>query len=67
MVWATLGNLAYADYNWFFLVNAPFDFIPKSITPLAIFVGVFAMCAIIYSIDLAVKKIANKIKNKKAN
>lgn len=65
MGWATLGNLSYADYNWFFLVNPPFPFIPTQLTPLAILVGVFAMCAIIYSIDLAVKAIIKKIKTNK--
>lgn len=65
MAWATFGNIAYADYNWFFLVNAPFPFVPNSLAPLAVFAGVFAMCAIIYCIDLAVKKIASKISNKK--
>lgn len=62
--WATLGNLTYADYNWFFLINPPFPFIPKPLTPLAIFVGVFAMCAIIYGLYYAVKAIARKCKSK---
>ena len=60
--WATLGNLAYAEYNWFFLVNPAFPFIPQSINPLAVWVGVFAMCAIIYGIYYAVKAICNKLK-----
>ena len=63
--WATLGNLSYGDYNWFFLVVPPFSFIPTQLTPLAIWVGVFAMCAIIYGIYYAVKAINNKIKAKK--
>ena len=62
--WATLGNITYADYNWFFLVTPPFSFIPTQITPLAIWFGVFAMCAIIYGLYYAVKAIANKRKSK---
>jgi len=65
MVWATFGNYAYADYNWFFLMSAPFPFVPDSLAPLAVFAGVFAMCALIYAIDLAVKAIARKIKSSK--
>lgn len=65
MVWATFGNYAYADYNWFFLMSSPFAFIPDSFAPLAVFVAIFAMCAIIYSIDLIVKKICKKCKKTK--
>ncbi len=62
MLWATLGNVVYADYNWFFLKTSIFPFIPDSLMPLAVFGAVFAMCAIIYSIDLIVKKIYAKHK-----
>lgn len=64
MVWATFGNYLYADYNWFFLKSSIFPFIPDSLMPLAVLGAVFAMCAIIYSIDLVVKKIAKKNKQK---
>lgn len=67
MVWATFGNYAYADYNWFFLKSSAFGFIPDSLAPLSVLVGIFAMCAIIYSIDLAVKKVAAKIASKKTD
>ena len=66
MLWATIGNLTYADYNWFFLKTSIFPFIPDSLMPLAVLGAVFAMCAIIYSIDLIVKKIIEKRKIKKA-
>lgn len=64
MVWATIGNYIYQDYNWFFLKGGVFPFIPDNIYPLVILVAVFAMCAIIYSIDLGVKKIIAKRKPK---
>lgn len=57
MLWATLGNVTYADYNWFFIKSSIFPFISDAMMPLAVFASVFAMCAIIYSIDLIVKKI----------
>lgn len=63
MAWATLGNNAYADYNWFFLKTSIFPFIPDALMPLAVLAAVFAMCAIIYSIDLLVKKVVRKQKN----
>lgn len=65
MAWATLGNFSYADYNWFFLKESIFPFIPDALMPLAVFASVFAMCAIIYSIDLLTKKVIRKIKDKK--
>ena len=64
MAWATIGNYSYADYNWFFLKTSIFPFIPDQLMPLAVLSAVFAMCAIIYSIDLLVKKIINKSKQK---
>lgn len=65
MAWATLGNFIYADYNWFFLKTSIFPFIPDYLMPLAVLLSVFAMCAIIYSIDLVVKKIINRKKKAK--
>ena len=65
MVWATFGNYTYDDYNWFFLKTSIFPFIPDALMPLAVLIAVFAMCAIIYSIDLGVKKIIEKQKMKK--
>ena len=64
MAWATLGNASYDDYNWFFLKESILPFIPDALMPLAVFGSVFAMCAIIYSIDLLVKKVVKKLKQK---
>ena len=60
MLWATLGNYAYGDYNWFFLKESIFPFIPDSLMPLAVLFAVFGMCAIVYSIDLGVRKLIEK-------
>lgn len=65
MIWATLGNYTYADYNWFFLKTSIFPFIPDALMPLAVLVAVFGMCAIIYSIDLLTKKVFKSLSNKK--
>lgn len=65
MLWATFGNYTYMDYNWFFLKTSIFPFIPDSLMPIAVFSSVFAMCAIIYSIDLCVKKIIKHNKEKR--
>ena len=66
MVWATIGNFSYDNYNWFFLKESIFPFISDALMPLAVFFAVFTMCAIIYLIDLAVKKTIVAITNKKS-
>ena len=60
MAWATFGNYAYADYNWFFLKSSAFAFVPDKFAALSVLIGVFAMCAIIYCLDLAAKAIFKK-------
>lgn len=63
MGWATLGNLAYVNElycisgNWCFLRVSFFPFIPDALMPLVFFACVFGVCALVYCIDLFVKKI----------
>ncbi len=33
LVWAALGNALYADYNWFFIKESIFDFLPDKMMP----------------------------------
>ena len=69
IVWAALGNSIYSNdaksFDWFFITGSTFPFIPKPLMPLVVLVAVFGMCAIIYSIDLIVKKVIAKKSNKK--
>ena len=57
IIWAYLGNLAYADYDWFFLTGSTFPFIqPSWLMPFVVLACVFAMCAIIHLIFFFIYK-----------
>ena len=65
-LWAAFGNAAYSHeghhFDWFFITGSTFPFVPTWLMPFAVITAVFGMCAIIFSIDLLVKKqIAKKI------
>ena len=63
-LWAALGNATYSNadhhYDWFFITGSTFPFIPSWLMPFVVVIAVFGMCAIIYSIDLLIKKVTNK-------
>lgn len=67
IVWASFGNNAYSNqnhhYDWFFITGSTFPFVPTWLMPFAVLVAVYAMCAIIFSIDLGVKKFIQKKEN----
>lgn len=66
IVWALFGNYAYLGipdghhYDWFFITGSTFPFIPSWLMPFVVFVAVYGMCALIYLIDFAIKKIHQK-------
>ena len=64
IAWAAYGNNVYSSearsFDWFFITGSTFPFVPTWLMPIVVLVAVFAMCAIIYSIDLLVKKIYKK-------
>lgn len=66
IVWAGFGNNAYSNelhhYDWFFITGSTFPFVPTWLMPFAVLAAVYAMCAIIFSIDLMVKRIVEKRK-----
>lgn len=59
-LWAAFGNAAYSHeghhFDWFFITGSTFPFVPTWLMPFAVITAVFGMCAIIFSIDLLVKK-----------
>lgn len=61
IIWASFGNTVYSNedhhYDWFFITGSTFPFIPSWLMPFVVLVAVYGMCAIIFSIDLMVKKI----------
>ena len=67
IVWASFGNNAYSNelhhYDWFFITGSTFPFVPTWLMPFAVLAAVYAMCAIIFSIDLGVKKFIRNNKN----
>lgn len=65
LCWAALGNAAFQKYDWFFITGETFPFFPKWLMPIIVVCAVFAVCAIIYSIDLVVRKIYKKINDLK--
>lgn len=66
IIWANFGNNAYSNedhhYDWFFITGSTFPFIPSWLMPFVVLCAVYGMCAIIFSIDLVVKKIIEKRK-----
>ena len=64
-LWAKLGNIL-LEYNWFFLREDPFGIgLKPYILLFAIPAGIFAMVALIYSINYGVLAIIRKIETKK--
>lgn len=68
-LWATLGNLIYSnenhDYNWFFLKEPVFGFIPKAINPFVVVIIVYLSCLLFYGIYYLVIYLYNKKTTKK--
>lgn len=66
MLWATIGNEVYyselfaCECNFCFLKVSFIPFIPNELMPVAFFVAVYSVCVMIYVIDWAVRKIANR-------
>lgn len=63
-LWATFGNILYSceehDYNWFFLKDPVFGFIPESINPYVVIVVFYLSCLVIYGVYYLVKYLATK-------
>lgn len=69
IVWASFGNAVYSNaehhYDWFFVTGSTFPFIPSWLMPFVVLCAVFGMCAIIYSINLGVRKLIARHQSKK--
>ena len=53
-VWACFGNGVYdKGYNWFFIQESIFPFLPDKLMPLAVIFSVFGVCLAIYGIYFA--------------
>ena len=65
LVWAWFGNSIYGDWNWFFIQESIFPFLPDQIMPVMVVISVFGVCLAVYGIYYLTKYIANRIANKK--
>lgn len=67
-LWATLGNVLYSsenhDYNWFFLKDPVFSFIPTSINPFVVVIIIYLSCLVIYGVYYLVKYLLEQRKLK---
>lgn len=67
-LWATFGNTIYSttnhDYNWFFLKDPVFGFIPEAINPYVVVVVIYLSCLLIYGIYYLVIYLHNKLNKK---
>ena len=71
-LWATLGNTIYSSsnhkYNWFFLKDPVFTFVPDSLNPYVVVVVVYICCLVIYGVYYLVIYLYNKLsRSKKIN
>ncbi len=65
-VWAWLGNHIYPDnWNWFFIEESIFPFLPDAVMPVAVIFGVFSVCLCIYGIYYAICGICRLATRKK--
>ena len=61
LVWAAFGNAVYdKGYNWFFIEESIFPFLPDEIMPLAVVFSVFGTSFVIYCAYFAIKAIFKK-------
>ncbi len=63
-LWGALGNSLYScenhGYNWFFLKDPVFGFIPESVNPFVVPIVVFLSCLVIYGVYYLVIFLYNK-------
>lgn len=65
MAWAALGNEVYADYNWFFINDSFFDWIPVKLMPAVVLFCVYGSALVVYCGYFAIRALAQKQAKKK--
>ena len=66
-LWAMLGNTLYSEvdghgYNWFFIVDPVFEFIPQAINPFVVPVIIYLSSLVVYGVYYLVMYFINKSK-----
>lgn len=65
LVWAAFGNTVYdMGYNWFFIEESIFPFLPDKIMPLAVVFSVFGTSFVIYCAYFGIKALNNSCAKK---
>jgi len=53
-LWAAFGNAIYSssnhDYNWLFIKDPVFDFVPENLNPYTVMLAIYLSCLVIYGI-----------------
>lgn len=65
LVWAAFGNALYADYNWFFIKESFFDWIPQKLMPAVVLFCVFGSTFVVYCGYFAIRSLARRKAEKK--
>lgn len=60
MVWAAFGNALYADYNWFFIKESFFDWIPAPLMPAVVLFCVYGSTFVVYCGYFGIRALARK-------
>lgn len=61
LVWAAFGNAVYdKGYNWFFIEESIFPFLPDKIMPFMVVFCVFGTCFVIYCASYALRALCKK-------
>lgn len=64
LAWAAFGNAVYDKYNWFFIKESIFPFLPDKIMPVMVVLAVFAVCLVIYGVYYLIKYLLSKFSSK---
>ncbi len=64
-VWAKIGNLIYPGWNWFFIEESIFPFIPDAVMAPVTVIGVFLVCLALYGVYYGIRAIVRVIDRKK--
>ena len=64
MAWAAFGNALYADYNWFFIKESFFEWIPVKLMPAVVLFCVYGSTFVVYCGYFAIRALVQKHPNK---
>lgn len=66
MAWAAFGNALYADYNWFFIKDSFFEWIPVKLMPAVVLFCVYGSTFVVYCGYFGIRALARRSAVKRA-